>query len=205
MNKKRQELGFCMVAVLIFVIIIMMNLLASPTPVKSQAEPAQENLELPAGGTWYVTPSPVPEIEQNLAKQTEPETFRTIPDCPWSEPTQRKINDICKKYYISFSLIMSMAYEESRFDETVTGDEGQAVGAWQIHPSTWGHVIKKLGYTASDMKKPVPAAEVTCYIMTAHFKKLDEVYYFFHGVERRRGIRDEKNRKRRGKQVCEKD
>ncbi|MBP3702897.1 MAG: hypothetical protein J6I65_03825 [Lachnospiraceae bacterium] len=72
MNKKRQELGFCMVAVLIFVIIIMLNMLISPTPVKSQAEPTQESgLELPAGGTWYVTPSPVPEIELTRDKPSE--------------------------------------------------------------------------------------------------------------------------------------
>ena len=105
------------------------------------------------------------------------DTFTPIRDCPWSKKLQKKIKKICRKYSISFELIMSMAYTESRFNKTAVGDEGEAYGAWQIHPDVWRAVIHKLGYKNSDMLRAVPAAEVTCYIMRAHFKAWDDVYY----------------------------
>ena len=122
-------------------------------------------------------PTEKPLEADELSCVEKRDDFIPIKDCPWSTKLQKKIKKICKKYSISFELIMSMAYTESRFNKAAVGDEGEALGAWQIHPSVWMNVIHKLGYSKEDMLRAAPAAEVTCYIMRAHFEKWDDVYY----------------------------
>lgn len=176
---KEKQYIYMMVA-LIFVAVIMLNLVFSDALAETNMiEMPETDFGHPAGGTWYVTPEPVPMDGIDILEETEKETdeFIPIPDCEWSIATQKDVNEICEKYKISFPLIMAMAYEESRYDEAAVGDEGQAIGAWQIHPSVWMEVILKLGYSPEDMKKILPAAEVTCHIMQAHFKKRNDVYF----------------------------
>lgn len=115
--------------------------------------------------------------EKIVVKKDKPKKFKKIKGCPWSRSQQKQIKKICNKYNMSFSLIMSMAYTESRFNEKAVGDGGQAYGAWQIHPSTWYQTISKLGYCKNDMLKLLPAAETVCYIMRAHFRNYDNIFF----------------------------
>lgn len=170
----------CMMAALIFVMLIVLNLIFSDALAETNVVEIQEtDFGHPAGGTWYVTPEPIPVDSLDILNETEKvsDDFVPVPECDWSIETQKEVKEICEKYKISFPLIMAMAYEESRFDQAAVGDGGQAIGAWQIHPSVWKDVIEKLGYSPADMKKILPAAEVTCYIMQSHFKKRNDVYF----------------------------
>ena len=170
----------CMMATLIFVMVIVLNLVFSDALAEtSVVEIPETDFGHPVGGTWYVTPEPIQVENEYILEEQEKvsDYFIPIQDCEWSIETQKGIKKICDKYKISFPLIMSMAYEESRYDAAAVGDEGQAIGAWQIHPSVWMEVILKLGYSPEDMKKILPAAEVTCYSMRSHFERLDDAEF----------------------------
>ncbi len=124
-------------------------------------------------------PTPIPEVTLAPMKPEElsvvkKDTFKGISKCPWSIEVQREINKWCEKYNVSFHLIMSMAYQESHFDEKAIGDNGKAYGAWQIHPDIWDGVIRKFDYSWNDMFDPVKAGRVCAYIMKAHFENYDD-------------------------------
>ena len=172
MSKKRQEFYLCITAVLIFIAIIVMNLISSPTSVKSQEEQTQErDLELPAGGTWYVTQSPEPTPNIRV------DDFESIEDCRWSKDKQKKVKEICDKYSISFEMCIAQAFIESSWNEKATGDNGEAYGAWQIHPAVWADELARWGYSWSDMYNLEKACDVYCRIMKSHLKRYDNLYF----------------------------
>lgn len=59
-------------------------------------------------------------------------TKRQYYDIPLSEYIQDTIFDECEKYNLSPALVIAMIYQESRFDDTVIGDNGRSYGLMQI-------------------------------------------------------------------------
>lgn len=178
MKKEKYELYICMAAILIFVGIIMMNLLFGGK--KQEIKADETRVEHVNGGTWYVTPEPVIEADNEQAyieNEKQSDNFKKIKECKWSKETQKKIKSICDKYNISFELCMAMAYEESSFKSYDTGDKGKAYGAWQIHPSVWREELRRWGYTWNDMYDIEKSCDVYCRIMKSHFQKSDDVYF----------------------------
>lgn len=153
---------------------------------------AAQSDELKLEREIYITvPTPKPEFKYKVkaekplaARQLKcvsvhkaEKDFNKIQDCPWSQKTQRDIFYICHKRNISFELCIAQAKRESNWNARALGDDGQAYGAWQIHPAVWQSVIRKMGYTWDDMFNQVKAADVYTYIMRSHFQRYDDVEF----------------------------
>lgn len=180
--------GALTVVIGVITFIVLLATLMAPTKNKQQSE---NDVSIPIC-TMDPTPTPMSQTPmetrrpmtpdelsyvEKVKKPKKAEKFKAIKNCPWSKATQKKIANICNKKSISFELLMSMAYTESRYNETAVGDGGKAYGAWQIHPTVWGAVINDLGYDNVDMYKVIPAATVTAHIMRAHFEQYDDIEY----------------------------
>lgn len=94
-------------------------------------------------------------------------------DCPWSAKTQKRVKSICERRGVSFYLVMSMAYTESRYNGKAIGDYGQAYGAWQIHPNEWLEELARFGYEPKDMLDIRKQAHILAYLMQAHIDRFD--------------------------------
>ena len=165
---------------IVSILIVVCLLLMYKSSQCNTADAQEENI------TWEIwhtpkpteEPTPTPKADAPMKPEelsvVRKDTFKGISKCPWSIKTQKEINKWCEKYNVSFHLIMSMAYQESHFDEKAIGDNGKAYGAWQIHPDIWDGVIKKFDYSWNDMFDPVKAGRVCAYIMKAHFENYDD-------------------------------
>jgi soluble lytic murein transglycosylase-like protein len=106
------------------------------------------------------------------AEQTAPITpARTA----WSrgDPAVAAIIRIeCRPYGIPEEFALCVADRESRFDPQAVGDDGDAVGLYQFHLSTWQHFRTRMGLPTDDLRLDArSAARTACWAFANGFQQ----------------------------------
>ena len=108
---------------------------------------AAHNYKLNAETNTVQAQEPIIETVTVEKVKTVEVVKRQYYDIPLSEYVQDVIFDECKKYNISPALVIAMIYQESRFDDTIIGDNGRSYGLMQIQKRYHKDRMIKLGCT----------------------------------------------------------
>ena len=103
--------------------------------------------EKPAARVWQVE-LPEAKVVDVKAEPIEaaPEEIKYF-DVPLSEELQDHIFAECKKHNIAPAIIVSMIAQESSFDASVIGDDGESTGLLQIQSKWHEERMERLGVT----------------------------------------------------------
>ena len=95
----------------------------------------------------YIVEIPVEEAKEEL-----PEDKVVYFDVPLSEELQDHIFALCETYGIAPAIIISMIDQESQYDASVVGDDGESTGLMQIQRKWHEERMARLG--ATDLLDP---------------------------------------------------
>jgi len=97
------------------------------------------------------------------------------PHVTWSrgDPAVAAIIRIeCQRYGVPEDFALCVADHESRFDPHAIGDDGDAVGLYQFHLSTWQHFRTRMGLPADDLRLDArEAARTACWAFANGFQQ----------------------------------
>lgn len=91
---------------------------------------------------------------------------------------QKYIWNEANKYELSYELLLSIAYVESKFDHEVVSWDGSSTGLFQINTrNTFGWISTELGIDKADPKNPYHSASVAAwYVNYLRHKYLEQGY-----------------------------
>lgn len=127
-----------------------------------------------------LSPAPTQEPEtgkkprsRKVRKPKRKQCKRTYVDCSLSKDVQDRIMSICKKRYLSYSLVMAVIEQESDYDTNCISDGGNSIGLMQIQPVWYQDKIKKLGIT--DLKDPIQNVKLGTMILQDLMERYEDV------------------------------
>lgn len=98
-------------------------------------------------------PQTKPQPEQEL--ETTPE-YAPLYDIPLDARLQHEIKELCRRYEISFELILAVIMTESSGNPDVTGDNGESAGLMQVQSRWWQWLADENGL---DLNNPIDNVE----------------------------------------------
>lgn len=130
----------------------------------------------------YNTKTNSVQIQEPIVETVTVEKIKTVEvskrqyyDIPLSEYVQDTIFDECEKYNISPALVIAMIYQESRFDDTVIGDNGKSYGLMQIQKRYHKDRMTKLGCT--DLLDPTQNIKVGIDLLAELKTQNDNIFW----------------------------
>ena len=100
-----------------------------------------------------------PQLEQEHEHETAPE-YVPLYDIPLDASLQHEIKELCRRYEISFELILAVIMTESSGNPDVTGDNGESYGLMQIQSRWWQWLADENGLDINE-----PQDNVECGIL----------------------------------------
>ena len=102
---------------------------------------------------FMAEPQTEPQPETEVETSTE---YTPLYDIPLDAALQHEIKELCRRYEISFELILAVIMTESSGNPDVTGDNGESYGLMQIQSRWWQWLADENGL---DLNNPIDNVE----------------------------------------------
>lgn len=120
-----------------------------------------------------VSAAPVAPVVVSVAPVTEepktPEWY--IADVPLEPELQQALWDACCEFGIDYTLALAVIEQETRFQNLI-GDDGDAIGYFQVQPYWWGGLMESIG--VEDLTDPVQNFRAGCAVLRDLLNRHDD-------------------------------
>lgn len=176
MSKRELTIDLLIAVLLALIVVAEMHLAIKICQVDAETErveavmsEAQERIDayyasLPALERPVVVSAAPAEPVVTAAPVTEdpktPEWY--IEDIPLAPELQKALWDACKEFEIDYRLALAVIEQETRYQNLI-GDDGDAIGYFQVQPYWWGDLIEQI--SVDDLTDPVQNFRAGCAIL----------------------------------------
>lgn len=107
-----------------------------------------------------VAPAEPVVVQAAPAELKTPEWY--IADMPLEPELQQALWDACCEFGIDYTLALAVIEQETRFQNLI-GDDGNAIGYFQVQPQWWGELMEEIG--VDDLTDPKQNFRAGCAIL----------------------------------------
>lgn len=176
MSKKELTIDLLIAALLALIVVAEMHLAIKICQVGAETErveavmsEAQERIDayyasLPARERpVVVSAAPVGPMVTAAPVTEDPKTPEWyIEDIPLAPELQKALWDACQEFGVDYALALAVIEQETRYQNLI-GDDGDAIGYFQVQPYWWGDLLDSIG--VDDLTDPVQNFRAGCAIL----------------------------------------